>query len=595
MRNKTLQNNPECRKTIDDLLLSCKLREACGSLHASDNTYEEVMMKIRGGYEIKTRTALQTAGIALASTLVCAGTAFAVVNGSTFFESAFGDKGQEDVEVHEVEYGYKPGSLTVPAKEWVTVTEETARELVGAEAEEVGISISHGDLTVTIDSVVVDQNGLGVATLTITDPSGFEGLRDAGYGKVVFYEPCSLRGISIYSGTDMVEDRHSSRNSTLILDKNLSTETELHVVMYFQPAFREYADSQLIWRIHGVDESGQWDEFSKPFYPSAQLNTTKLLAKDYSASISPLGIVFDGPIGEYAQKDLAQLGLPMAALMVIKQDGSVLKYEGDYTMEVTETTENGRAGVIVFSYAGDPSETNLLMYDESYVGKNAAGSDDLIYYIHSDGSGYTWAGQYTVEVTEKNEAGQAIIIVCTYIGDDAPIEPLDYNDPAAVELAISENQEQNYRIAAAINKSSDLIASNDRVKLFYDDGTEYVIEKYSNYFPADFPWPETDAKLLGMIQFHSADPEPTRADLEARKNAHKAAQEKIWRINSVIITFNDGTQYVVKDADVMNDNGSMWLDDGGLGYLFNRLIDASDVASVTIPGPDGEDLVFIPA
>lgn len=65
-----------------------------------------------------------------------------------------------------------------------------------------------------------------------------------------------------------------------------------------------------------------------------------------------------------------------------------------------------------------------------------------------------------------------------------------------------------------------------------------------------------------------------------------------WMPQRIYITYEDGTVYQVQDADVQNFVSGSYGAEGCLIYIFNRMVDVEQVASITVNGPDGADLVF---
>lgn len=65
-----------------------------------------------------------------------------------------------------------------------------------------------------------------------------------------------------------------------------------------------------------------------------------------------------------------------------------------------------------------------------------------------------------------------------------------------------------------------------------------------------------------------------------------------WVVEKLIITDTDGSVYQVQDTDIYNQIFSCGSVSGDLWTVFNRLVDTEKVASITVNGPDGEDMVF---
>ena len=277
--------------------------ETFSRLHASEDTVTEVL-KMAREQETKRNTRMPArtgALIALAAALLM-GSAFAAAGG--FFDTVFGSKGQEDVEAHEVVEESKGSTYEVPATEWTEVDETLAEELVGEHVSSVGTSVSVGDWTLTVDDYTIDDRGIGAIVYTLSNPNGMgETIQDAGYGEyyVDGSNPDGLREIGLSGDGEM--HMFDTRN---IVDKNLTTDTELHAVMYFAPFFR-FAEGESIHmtllRIVGEpptpeeDARGvraQWEEQTITFTPESFIPSVELVsAEGYTAHLSPMGIFFD--------------------------------------------------------------------------------------------------------------------------------------------------------------------------------------------------------------------------------------------------------------------------------------------------------------
>ena len=70
-----------------------------------------------------------------------------------------------------------------------------------------------------------------------------------------------------------------------------------------------------------------------------------------------------------------------------------------------------------------------------------------------------------------------------------------------------------------------------------------------------------------------------------------------WVTQIICITFEDGSEYVVRDGETMNTTGGGIAEDfSSQSIMFNRLIDPATVANVTINAPDlsDPDVVLLP-
>ena len=310
-------------------------KETFSALHASPDTITEVIEMANGNTERKSRNAARTGAlIALAAALLMGG-ALAATSG--FFDSVFGSKGQDDVAAHEVVEESKGSTYEVPAMEWSEVDEALAEELVGEHVASVGTSVSVGDWTLTVDDYTIDDCGIGAIVYTLSNPNGLgDTIRDAGYGEyfVDGNSPDGLREI----GLDGDEPIHmfDTRN---IVDKNLTTDTELHAVMYFAPFYHFQAGESIhmtLQRIVGdpptpeEDAMGvepEWEEQTITFTPESFIPSREFRSEEgYTAHVSPIGIFFDNDFeGADPNAYLRELALEL-------DDGTeyVLKSEDPY-------------------------------------------------------------------------------------------------------------------------------------------------------------------------------------------------------------------------------------------------------------------------
>ena len=311
--------------------------ETFSRLHASEDTITEVFKMAREQDHRKMRRMPARTGalIALAAVLLMTTAFAAAANG--FFGTVFGTKGQENVEAHEVTEPEKGSSYTVPAREWVEVDETQAEELVGEYVAEIGASVTVGDWTLTVDDYTIDDRGIGAIVYTLSNPNGLgDAIRDAGYGEyfVDGNNPDGLREIGLDGGDPA--HMFDTRN---IVDKTLTTDTELHAVMYFAPFFRYEAGESIhmtLRRLVGepptleedaMGVEAQWEEQTITFRPESFIPSREFRSGEgYTAHISPMGIFFDNFF------EGADPAAYLRELSVQFEDGSeyVLKSEDPY-------------------------------------------------------------------------------------------------------------------------------------------------------------------------------------------------------------------------------------------------------------------------
>ena len=219
-------------------------KETFSHLHASDDTVTEVLkmaQKYKHTPARKTGRRAISALIAAACVLILSVTAYAVGAHTGFFESVFGTSGANSYEAYEqIADDTKPnsGMITVPAYERVEVDEDTAEALVGQQIQEVNESFTLLGTTVTAESLLMDENGIGVLAFTISNPDGFpnlEKISDAHSSEVwniiTMDEEDGWVGssplISANDGTNFIAAPY------MYLDSARSTDTVKYVTAYF--------------------------------------------------------------------------------------------------------------------------------------------------------------------------------------------------------------------------------------------------------------------------------------------------------------------------------------------------------------------------
>lgn len=277
-------------------------RETFSSLHASEDTITEVMKMAREQEKTtkKNKHPLRTGLLIGLAAVLLVGSAFAAAE-SGFFDSIFGTKGQEDTVPHEVLEEGKGTTYTMPGREWAEVDEAQAAALVGEHVGTVGASISVGNWTLTVDEYLIDDHGVGAITYTLANPNGIgEAIHDAGNGEYYVNSPDGLREIGL---TGVMQDGETLGFDTRnIVDNTLTTDTELHAVMYFAP-FHRFEEGEAIqmslFRVleepdSASGEDAPYEEQILTFTPESFTPTVELTSPEgYSAHVSPIGLFFD--------------------------------------------------------------------------------------------------------------------------------------------------------------------------------------------------------------------------------------------------------------------------------------------------------------
>lgn len=292
-------------------------KQAFDDLHASAGTYEEVLMKANSDYEPRRGITRRAFALALVGVLTCGGTAYAV--GSGLFANAFGSKGHEDIPATALDDG-KGDSFTAPAMQFVEASEEDVERILGDAVQHVGLICETEGYLLTIDDLVVDGQGVGVATFTLTAPDGarqFIGTYDDGYPDYGYlrYETGpsgkQLRGVTLRGADGEIYDHYE------VVDLTQTTDDVLHGVMYFG-AMTDEGEGGLVFGLAGV--SGQdgeadpdlWEAETDAFVPSAHVDSVELTdCQGHTAYVSPVSITYAAPFGEACSWSAGPDGTPV--------------------------------------------------------------------------------------------------------------------------------------------------------------------------------------------------------------------------------------------------------------------------------------------
>ena len=270
--------------------------ETFSCVHASADTVTEVlkMAKQQEYTQRKRRHPVRTGVLIGLAAVLLVGAAYAAA-GAGFIQSVFGAKGQESIAPHEVLEAGKDTTWIAPGIEWVEVDEEQAEALVGEHVAAIGTSVSVGDWTLTVDDYVIDDHGIGAITYTLSNPNGLgDTIRDAGYGEyyVDGNAPDGLREIGLNG--EALGSPYLMFDTKNIVDNTLTTDTELHAVMYFAPFHRFEAGEVIHMSLHRMPADESCEEQIITFTPESFIPTTELSCPEgYTAHISPLGVFFD--------------------------------------------------------------------------------------------------------------------------------------------------------------------------------------------------------------------------------------------------------------------------------------------------------------
>ena len=298
-------------------------RETFSHLHASGDTVTEVL-NMANNNKTHTRPARRAviALIAAALAVALSITAYAIGEHTGFFEQVFGDTGVESRDAYEVVADdTKPnsGMVTVPAYERVSVDPDAAEELIGDQVQDVDQSFTMDGVTFTAESMVIDANGVGALTYTVSNPDGFPDMSGA-YGETfpALMEMDEEIGYYGEGGVPLVSAQRDGEEHLIsphtYLDSAASTDTQIRLTAYFwiywgvEPGdelrltLRKFIynydepleiigdDGQLEGTEPSIDETEEHLTFTVEDLVPAVTFTAE---DGHTASVSPIGVVLD--------------------------------------------------------------------------------------------------------------------------------------------------------------------------------------------------------------------------------------------------------------------------------------------------------------
>lgn len=270
-----------------------QLKAAFDSLHADDEMADRVLSRASEGGARRRRgaakpLALVAMGWAVA-VLATGGVAYAVVS-SGYFAQAWGNHGQGSVQSWSVEGGGAPIPYTREYGDGVAPT-----DLADA-VEHVGISVEGNGYTLTFEDIVADENGCGSVTFVLSNPNG-----------VSIYEPALKIGELVLNGgegdqtLDTVtmqfgDDQTKIVDTREVVEKDESTDTEIHGTMYFAAASADDLDKDITWTLKwSADRSDGYYEGSEATSEAFRLSKrvavkTLTSAEGDVAKVSPFSV-----------------------------------------------------------------------------------------------------------------------------------------------------------------------------------------------------------------------------------------------------------------------------------------------------------------
>ena len=216
--------------------------------------------------------------------------------------------------------------LSLPQMERVSTDAGTMWRLVGSYLSTVDAVMEVDGYTIELNTFLIDENGTGFLTYTLSNPDGVS-YDNYGYGEVS--TPLSPW---LYIGDPT---SHDLMDAKTYLDTAASTDTELHLVLYFSDFGYWHKGDDLIFAVdsHANGVATTWGG-GISITPRTYLPVTTFTAENGdTVRVSALGIQID-----YIQR-IAMSGSPLLELLIEEltlhmKDGSqyVVESERDYIM-----------------------------------------------------------------------------------------------------------------------------------------------------------------------------------------------------------------------------------------------------------------------
>ena len=168
--------------------------------------------------------------------------------------------------------------------------EQVAERLLDGYVFDAGLTAESHGYTLTVGQCVMDENGNGIAAITIENPDGVD-IADAGYGEVYLSNDAPV--------FELVQspDGESPWDVRIVRDTEASTDTKLVGAAYFGP-FRATIGEGLVWSLVSREDGGQSSvQASNAAGESTYLPATTLPAKEFKGNdgstveLSPIGMV----------------------------------------------------------------------------------------------------------------------------------------------------------------------------------------------------------------------------------------------------------------------------------------------------------------
>ncbi len=220
-----------------------ELGTAFSRLHAADDVYDRVMERAAGAPQARRRGSAMPFAAAVvlgaAVALAMAGTAYAVIS-SGFAERVWGDHGLGETVTWDSGITAGDGPATWTQRFGGAAPEDLPSEVTDA-VQAVECSVEGNGYTLSIHELLVDENGAGAVTFTLSNPDGVV-LRTVEETGQLAFDVADERSIDLIRmnlgepdpGTPQLDTR-------TVFDRDAMTETSVEGVLYFT-SFGTYED-----------------------------------------------------------------------------------------------------------------------------------------------------------------------------------------------------------------------------------------------------------------------------------------------------------------------------------------------------------------
>lgn len=232
-------------------------QKSFSTLHASDNTLQEVMSRAHSGKGVKGISKRFAAFVAVlvmlfSMALVVHATGLladlvAILtpaeNPGQVIDDAFGDNISTEKPKMEDAYG---NPIDAPSMERPAVDLTETEKLIGAYISDVDGVLTIGENTFTLKNFLIDETGTGAVTWTVENPNGID-YGDAGYG-MVYFNSRTIDNPNMYHYAADGSKKDVLDVSTALISKN-DAGTKLELVSYFGTVAKYQVGDTLVWMV----------------------------------------------------------------------------------------------------------------------------------------------------------------------------------------------------------------------------------------------------------------------------------------------------------------------------------------------------------